>query len=162
MSLAWPSTAFVDETRSDQRYYLAAVTVEDRRHDAVREAMRGLRITGSKLHWTKESDERRREIVDVIADVGLLHMVVMRLVDPDETDERARRKCLRRLLWELDRRSIERVVLEARAPSQNERDMQLVARLRRSRELRGQLIADHRPGPTEPLLWLADSLAGAV
>jgi hypothetical protein len=57
MSLAWPSTAFVDETRSDQRYYLAAVTVEDRRHDGIREAMLGLRLSGSTLHWTKESDE---------------------------------------------------------------------------------------------------------
>jgi hypothetical protein len=100
MSLAWPGTAVVDETRSDQRYYLAAVTVEDRRHDAIREAMLGLRLSGSKFHWTKESDERRREIADVIAGLGLLHMVVMRLVDPDETDERARRKCLRRLLWD--------------------------------------------------------------
>lgn len=159
MRVSWPSTAFVDESESQNLYLLAAVIIQDRAADELRPAVDAMRLAGPKLHWTKESDQRRQQVVAAVVRLAIPALVVL---GTREIGERARRKSLRRMLWELDQRGVERVVFEARERRQNARDMELIAHLLRSHELRGPLHTDHVAGRVEPLLWLADVVAGAI
>lgn len=54
------------------------------------------------------------------------------------------------------------VALEAREARQNESDLKLLAGLRTDRHIGLELRMTHPKGPGEPLLWLADIVAGAV
>ncbi len=161
-SALWPTTALVDETQRAGEYLLAAVIVTEPRHAALRDEARALRIGGRKLHWHDESAARRTYLVHQLAAMPISSVVVVRAARPTEGAERARHKCLEGLLVELDLRDVDHAILEAREPSQNRRDLDLVARLRQGRRVRSKLRVDHAAGPTEPLLWLADILAGAV
>jgi hypothetical protein len=158
----WPATALIDETQSGGEYLLAAVIMSEPRRAALRDEALALRISGRKLHWHNESATRRAYLVHQLAAMPISSVVVVRTARTAEGDERSRRKCLEGLLVELDRRDVDQAVLEAREPSQNRRDLDLVARLRQGRRLRSRLRVDHAAGPAEPLLWLADIVAGAV
>lgn len=162
MKVEWPSTAFIDETQDEGWYLLAAVVVEDRVHVMVRDTTIRLRKGAPKVHWWLESDARRVVLTDHLRSVGGKHLVVVRSRLADEKDERSRRKCLDALFVALEAAGVDHAVFEARERRQNERDRAALDFLRRSKRLRGQLKIDHRPGPTEPLLWLADILAGVV
>lgn len=158
----WPATALIDETQSGSEYLLAAVIViEPHRLHLQQEAL-ALRVGGRKLHWHDESATRRAHLVHKLSAMPISSVVTVRSARVAEDDERSQRKCLEGLLVELDNRHVDQAVLEAREPSQNRRDMDLVARLRQGRRLRSRLRVDHAPGPAEPLLWLADIVAGAV
>ena len=70
--------------------------------DGIRGTLRSL-IVGPqpRLHWHSELVSTRTRIVATIAELPLEHLVVVREgVDP-KRQERARRKCLERLLFEL-------------------------------------------------------------
>ena len=161
-------TAYVDESEPDPRsgsasvYLLAAALIEDVEHDAARTAMEALRVRGQKkLHWNAEEAKRRTLIVQTVARLPTMHLVVAR-TDAAATSERRRRKCLETLLPELESAKVDRVYLEAREMRQNQRDVQLLAGLRAQRVVGSALRLDHLPGPSEPLLWIADVVAGAV
>ncbi|PPF78928.1 hypothetical protein C5B96_13935 [Subtercola sp. Z020] len=51
--------------------------------------------------------------------------------------------------------------LESRGPS-DKLDRALVDALRSKRQLESSTRIEHVPGPAEPLLWIADTLCGAV
>lgn len=67
-----------------------------------------------------------------------------------------------RLLWELEQLGVPHLHVEARQREQDNRDRRLLDQLRAGRILDGRLRMDHLPGPKEPLLWIADAIAGAV
>ncbi|WP_172144083.1 hypothetical protein [Bifidobacterium panos] len=75
-------------------------------------------------------------------------------------DERARRKCLERLLQLLEQHGVDRLVLESRTASQDARDRHLVSYLYTSHVLRS-IRLDHVRGDCEPCLWLPDQILGA-
>jgi len=122
----------------------------------------GLRLRGQrKLHWHDEDAPRRKHLVDAVAELSALHLVVVR-VDQHARPERRRRLCLAELLVQLQARGVEQLYLEGREAKQNTRDRDLIGKLRAQRRLDGQLRMDHQPGPTNPLLWIPDIVAGAV
>ena len=128
----------------------------------VRDVLRAL-VVGPhpRLHWRDELESTRAETVDAIAELGLTHVVVVRAdVDP-KRQERARRKCLERLLFELSSRRVGRVWLEARTPTLNRRDIKLVDAVR-STGILADLSVDFARPLEEPLLWVPDAVAGAV
>jgi len=90
------------------------------------------------------------------------HVAVLHRGRPSERLERRRRRCLERLLFELISRGIEHVVLEARAPSQNKLDRDMLDALRARRVVGAGLRMEHVLGNAEPLLWLPDLVCGAV
>jgi hypothetical protein len=158
----WPSTAFVDETQGVDWYLLAAVIVEDRGLEEYRREAVRWRVGGPKVHWWAERADRRNMLATNLQRLDLRQLVVVRLRRPNERDERCRRKCLETLLINLERIGVETVVFESRERRQNDGDREASDYLRRSKVLRGTLRLEHRAGRTEPLLWLADVLAGAV
>jgi hypothetical protein len=159
--------AFVDESESNRQadpdtYLLAAALVHSEDYDTVSEQMRALRLPHQKkLHW---SDDRNRHeyITSTIAELDVLHVVVVRDSTPDETVNRRRKKCLERLLYELDDRGVIHVSCEARQKKQNEQDVKIMTHMRTTKQIRGAMKIDHPAGPTEPALWLADAVVGAV
>jgi hypothetical protein len=82
-------------------------------------------------------------------------------LDP-RRQERARRHCLRRLLFELEAAGVGHVWLESRGRHQDPLDLQAVNVLRIQRVIGAGLVVDHTRPLDEPLLWVPDIVAGAV
>jgi len=107
-----PVIAYVDESLrldGEGRYVLAAVLVPDARADEIRTT---LRRGERRFHWhTARGSER----VAAVAELGLEIVVATTGAFDCEHTERARRRCLRQLLWEFGERSVAEVVLGAGA-----------------------------------------------
>ncbi|MFJ5305220.1 hypothetical protein [Streptomyces sp. NPDC088350] len=159
--------AFMDESESDRKadpdtYLLAVTLVQPQTLDPTRATMLSLRAPGQrKLHWHSESSRRRAFVIERIAALDAQHLIVVRDGRPGEASERRRRKCLARTAWELDLRGVTRLIAESREARQNGRDMKTIAYLRSNGTIGSALRLFHEPGPREPLLWAADSVAGA-
>jgi hypothetical protein len=161
--------AFMDESESDRRadpgtYILAAALIEPDALEKTQTQIRTLLVPGQrKLHWRDESARRRLAIAETIAMLDSVHLVVARTGgSPRETSERRRRKCLERMVCELDQRGVDHIVAESRESTQNMNDMTVFNALRSSRTVSARLRLVHQPGPVEPALWIADAIAGAV
>jgi hypothetical protein len=76
--------------------------------------------------------------------------------------ERARRKVLERLLWELDRRQVSNVLLESRHAERNAHDRKALGAFRSQHVISRRLVVGFTEPIQEPLLWLPDAIAGAV
>lgn len=163
-----PWEAFLDESESDRSadpdtYILAAALIDPAHLDVAREAMRRLLFKGQrKLHWRAESDKRRLQIIETVADAPVEHLVVVRDGRLGERSERRRRHCLERLCFELDQLGVTRATLESRGRADDRRDREMLDTLRSRQIVRGRLRMHHVPGPTEALLWLPDAVCGAV
>lgn len=159
--------AFVDESsavRSDtrQEYLIGAALIPLDKCDEVREDLRSLALPGQiKLHWTDESESRRRAIVDKIATLSPMTVVVTHLSERLRKTERCRRKCLEALYHDMVGMEVFDVLLEDRSVSQNKNDRGHLVALR-SQGLDTRLRIDHQRGGDEPLLWIADILLGAI
>jgi hypothetical protein len=131
--------------------------------DAIRDTLRSLTARrAGRLHWREEDRRRRDHIAATIAALDIAAIAVIGSPVDNARQERARRCCLERLLFELGDAGVSHSWLEARTPSLNRRDTRFVDTAR-DREL---LPAEMRVGfvqPTEePMLWLPDAVAGAV
>lgn len=76
--------------------------------------------------------------------------------------ERARRCCLERLLYELDQLGVSEVRMESRTAAQDRRDVRLVDSARRKRLISHELQVTFARPTGEPMLWLPDAVAGAM
>lgn len=159
--------AWVDEsivTGTIEGYYVLAATVaEPGLCEPVREQVRRLLVGRSqRLHWRDEPQRRRRLIARTVASLDPTHTVVVGApVDP-RRQERARRLCMERLLYELGALRVRHVWLETRTESLNRRDLELVAALRSKGALVDTTVVDFALPTDEPMLWLPDAVAGAV
>lgn len=161
-------SAWGDESGSNARkdpgtYLIAAAIVQDEYVDPCRDAMGGLLLPHErKVHWRDDSDNRRRRVVDVVLSLPVEGFVVVRQVGAGDHPERARRKCLERLVPELESLGCAAFTLESRGFVQDQRDMSMVDSLRRARAVSSAIKVHHQPGPKDPLLWISDALCGAV
>lgn len=94
--------------------------------------------------------------------LGLPSLVAVAAPIDPRRQERARRKCLERLLWELTELGTRDVLLESRQERRDVHDRKAIA----AAQQRGAIPADLRYSfgrpDQEPLLWLADAVAGVV
>lgn len=161
-----PVTAYVDESEPGDRrdpgaYILGAVLVTDDAAEDFRTSLRGLKPTGaSKLHWTESDHRHRLRVAEELANHVWRGIVVVGLHQGTTRSERRRRLTLERLLVELAAVGVHTAVLESRGPADRS-DRAHVDALRAQRAVLGVRI-DHRPGASEPLLWAADALCGAI
>ena len=160
--------AWVDESGSDHvqdpgTYALAAAIGRLRDEDEVRRQLQRLRLPGQvKLHWRDESERRRTSISRAVAGLDLQHLVVVRCGADLERTERRRRKCLERLLYELEAQTVTEVVLESRGGSDDRRDIQMLNALRGQKRLGAAIRLTHVVGRSEPMLWIPDAVCGAI
>jgi hypothetical protein len=168
MTTARTLLAYVDESMSDTKrdpgtYLLAAGICDPADRDQIREQMQDLRLKGqNKLHWHDEDDKRRRQIIERVSHLPLMHLVVVRDDMPDARPERRRRLCMDRMLYELDQLEVATATFESRGPADDRRDMTMVATMRASKAITSQLRVGHEKGPEDPLLWVPDAVCGAM
>ena len=159
------ATAYVDESLRihEGLYVLAAVVVADAQADRHREALRALLYRGQRrLHWRDESSKRRSLLVSAAGQLPHTGVVVIASGVMPRRQERARRKCIERLLAELARRGVASVVFERRHEELDARDRAMVGALRRRRSVPAWLRVSWVAAADEPLLWLPDIAAGAA
>lgn len=143
-------------------YLLGAVVADPAVCGSFREALNGLRRRGPKLHWRDQDNRSRSEAIATIADFDAYHVVVVAApVDP-RRQERARAFCLERLAWQLDGHGVQLLTLEARPPQLMRRDRRTIDALRSKHALPDGLRIDHAQPSTEPMLWIADQVLGAL
>lgn len=159
--------AFADESsclRSDttQEYLIGAVIVDESDCEAMRDALRPLRLPGQiKPHWTDEGPRRKQKITETIADLGSMHAVVAHLSERRRRQERFRRKCLETLYFELCEMRVLAITFESRSSRQDEADRAHVVSLQNQGLYQGLRIG-HCKGGDDPLLWITDAVLGAV
>lgn len=159
---AWSDESF-QEKDSDGFYIIAAAVIEAAAIEQARELMmqlRGARAT-SKAHWTQMGSREREYAAKAVAGIGGLHVVAVGSPVPIRKQERARRKCLTELVVELHSFEVGHLYMEAREPQLNARDVKTIQYARFKLPKGTRFRIDHVPGGTEPLLWVADVVAGA-
>jgi hypothetical protein len=114
------------------------------------------------LHWRDESSKRRALLVGTVRQLPHTGAVVIATGVTPRGQERARRKCIERLLAELAGRGVASVVFERRHEELDARDRAMVAVLQRQRSVPAWLRTSWVPAAEEPLLWLPDIAAGAA
>ncbi|UBU10607.1 hypothetical protein [Nonomuraea gerenzanensis] len=159
-----PFAAYVDESMVLARgvYLMAAVLVAPHQADRYRADLRALLLHRQlRLHWHDENDKRRTQLIEAVAEWrpdGIL--VVGTGMDPAR-QERARRKCMECLLWELGDHHVADVFFERRDAGLDRRDHELVVKLKGRHAVPPRLRLSWCDPVSEPLLWLADIIAGA-
>ena len=160
--------AWVDESGSDQThdpgtYLLAAAIGRIATASTIRDQISGLRLPGQiKLHWRDESAKRQADITRPVAACELEHLVVVRTEAVEDRPERRRRKCLERLLLELELKGVTDVVFESRGKADDRRDRDMLNALRGQKIVSASVRITHVVGRDEPLLWIPDAVCGAV
>lgn len=162
-----PLHAWVDESiHVGNRLYLLAAAVapcDEKQLDDCRDRLRSLvRHARRRLHWNSEEERDLVAIAAAIATMPLTNIVVTATRLDPKRQERARRKCLEQLLHRLAADQVEHVWLESRDAIGNKRDLTMVATLRSAHALPASIRVDHARPLDEPMLWLPDSVAGAV
>ncbi|MER7015970.1 hypothetical protein ABT324_31445 [Saccharopolyspora sp. NPDC000359] len=161
MPIAYGDESF-REHRQQGFYVLASVIVDTQEAEEAREVLLGLRGKHRKLHWYEMEPDEQHRTIKHLADLDGLHVVVTGAPVPRQKQERARAKCLARLIHELHGFGVDLLVLEARSAELNRRDVSTAATARRSfLPKEAQFRVAHCPGPLEPMLWAADVIAGA-
>jgi len=157
------SVAFVDEAIRERWYVLAATVLIEDDAERIREHLHGLLLRGQqRLHWREESAPRRAKLASAVCATGCTSVVVVGIGMDQRKQERARRRCLGRLLWELDQLRDERGVAETRHAERNATDIRAFGAFRKSGMVSAALSFEHGRPAQEPLLWLPDIVAGAV
>ncbi len=152
-----PTDAFVDESIRGQRYLLGCVLLEARALTTVRRALIDIKVANRRVHFTKESPKRRRDILQLIASLPVQSFVVICRTAHGVKEVDARSACLREIVGRLQSDGVSRLVLESR---QDDREDVSVIERERAREPR--LVFEHRRPKEEPLLWIADAVTWAV
>jgi len=156
--------AYVDESepgggRDHTAYLVAAVVIAiDAELHARRdvEARRPARMR--KLHWYEALPGQRLSWLDLLRHA--IEILIIRYDGPPARPERRRRRCLERLVHELDSRGVRHLVFESRGPHADRGDQKILDAIR-SRGLGVHLRHEHLRGSEEPLLALADIACGA-
>jgi hypothetical protein len=152
--------AYVDESIRSGRYLLGSVVVDA--HDAgrLRRSVRKLTLPGQRrLHFNKEGNRRRRELIDALTRLDLEAYVFSCRHSVVVTPETARARCIRALVQNTQARGVEaELLIESRA----ELDVIDGVTVGNARRPDPRLSFQHLLPDNDPLLWLPDGFAWAV
>lgn len=150
------SSVFVDESKR-QGLVLVGVRVDGDDLAKVRSDLRQLLLPQqSHLHFTRESEGRRRSIVDALCGANIRASIYV--ADPADHAVQARTHCLRALIAHCAETNVGRVVIEE-DESLRRHDQAVLFGAVRDLSLAGSLVYSHARKRTEPLLWAADAIA---
>ncbi|WP_033436442.1 hypothetical protein [Saccharothrix sp. NRRL B-16314] len=146
--------AFVDESRRNDTYYLAAAIVQPQDLKRLRSQLRGLLFPGQReLHFYKEKPARRKLLLSNVVEFGV--RVDIYRGSCGRSEERARQECLARLTEDLLDIDGRRLVLDSRE-ARDAHDELTIRRALGKRARETGLVYEHFTSTAEPLLWLAD------
>jgi hypothetical protein len=141
----------------------AVALVDPDRQEFAREAMRALRPSGAaRLHWVRNAASLRHQTIGAVVAETVQVKAYLAYFDHERRQDEARRRCLIQLLLEHGGPPVSEIVLDRRSDHQDVRDHAfLMAQCMRFGLPRPPKVRIADSG-TEPLLWLADAVAGAV
>lgn len=146
----------------DDVYLMGAIIATPANAPVLGEAMRDLLLPGQKkVHWHGDQPSRHDAVIDVVSALPLEAVVVVRQGPKTDKDDRRRRKVLEALAPALDGLGCVDLTLESRGSRADKRDREMLDALR-ARQRVDRLRLTHAPGPSDPLLWVADAVVGAV
>lgn len=158
-------TAYVDESlrqTTSGLYLVAAAVIIDERADNARHHVRKV-LTGHqrRFHWNDAGEAQRAQMVEVVGALAPTLLAYACRPLPKRQD-RARALCVGSLVWDLQQLDVSHVVFESRQARNDRKDADTIEQARRAqRAAPGLTYAFNRP-QAEPLLWVADAVAGAV
>jgi hypothetical protein len=157
--------AYVDESirRSESGIYLvAAAIVTDVDLDEARYRVRSVIGRGQpRFHWRDESEPQRRRMLEAIVELGPTAAAYV-CVPTGRRQDRARALCIGRMLWDLKELGARHVTFESRQPHNDRKDARTIERAKRSGTAAAELRYVFQRPLDEPLLWVADALAGVA
>ncbi|MEU5759578.1 hypothetical protein [Nocardia sp. NPDC047648] len=131
--------------RDPGTYIVAAALIESEDVPVIRKTMDGLLLPSEKkVHWQGSSDERRQELVGVVAQLPMCSIVVVH-TDRSSADRRHRRKCLEHLFPHLTHLSCVNVTFESRG-SLDRSDLDILQKFRARRLLEANMRIEHQRG----------------
>lgn len=147
---------FVDESKR-HGLLVAAAVVQPRDLAPTRTVLRRLCLPGqARLHFTKERDDRRGQILAAILGLGVVVDLYDATAIPNQ--QQARAACLRAVVQDLASAGGQRLVLE-QDDSLVRSDQAVLYTAVRDAGASGRLTYEHLPARSEPLLWVADAAA---
>ena len=161
---AWvDESVIVGRAGSTGTYTMAAVITDSAHCDELRYELRTLTIRpGVRLHWVAESEKRRDLIAEAVGRMDIAAILTVGTPMERSRQERARRCCLERVLYELAQFGVSQACLESRAAAQDKRDLRLIDSARRKRLISHDLTVTFARPSEDPMLWLPDAVAGAM
>lgn len=156
--------AFSDESERAGVFLLAVVLVAPKDLDTGRLAMRRLLLGGERsLHAAKESPRRRRQLLDVVARSERLSAVVFRYRRSQGVDrDNARSRVIQAATELIIERGVTAWTLDNLGPAERAKDRNTIGHALARADTGHQVVFDHRPSVSEPLLWAADAVCWAV
>jgi hypothetical protein len=117
------------------------------------------------LHWLNEGPVLRSAIIEMIGHLDLQVYAVIGSTPARHAIELVREECLREVFRSVREHEVERIVIESRERStrvvgQNRRDFGTLIDARHAGDLSPSVAYEWVP-KDEPLVWLADAVAGA-
>lgn len=163
MTSAYADESF-HEAPSGGFYVLAAAMFDPAAFETARAAMRDVlgKRRAKKLHWSEMDAQQRHNAAKAVAGIDSFHVVTVGVPMPVKRQERARAKCLHRLVFELHSYGVTHLMIESRTDQLDRRDVATVTRARLRLSKDALFLVDHQAGADEPLFWAADVVAGAV
>ena len=141
--------------------YLLGATIfsEDPAHTL--EALKRLQPPGArKLHWRDLGRQTQKRSLEAIAKAQQTTHIVVASPLKSNKQERARRKCLQKMLTELENQGIDKLILESRKPVLNNKDIDFLLYLRRSGII-SKIELEHIEAKDNPRLLVPDQVLGA-
>lgn len=113
-----------------------------------------------KLHWRDMTYRLQAKSLRALSRVEHVTTIVVGAPLPKKKQERGRRKCLERLLPELESNGVSFFVLESRGNQKDKKDIELLLSMRR-KGLIDEIEIAHKRAENEPKLWIPDQILGA-
>ena len=117
--------------------------------------------TAAKLHWRDMGYRAQRKSLEIISELELTCTVAIARPLDGKRQERARRKCLERLITTLEEAGGRSLILETRDDALDRRDIDFVKNAKASMRI-GSLSVAHADATSYPQLWIPDQLIGAM
>jgi hypothetical protein len=156
--------AYVDESMRGSAgglYLVAAAVIVDAELDfARRQALGVLLPRQHRFHWRNESEPQRDLMLKAIASLEYRALVYACHPAP-RRQERARALCLEKMLWDFRDEGVDMVVFESREAHNDKKDAKNIAHAQRAGRAPDDFRYSFMRPQGEPLLWIADAIAGA-
>jgi hypothetical protein len=151
-----PVHAFLDENK-ERRLTVVVAIVAPEDLATCRRSMSGLVLPGqNRVHFTKERDSRRGQILNVICGLPLVADVYQS--SPETSARQARPETLRMVIRDLASQQASRLVIE-QDDSVFTTDKAVLYQAVRQAGVKDLLRYDHLRPQSEPLLWVPDAIA---
>jgi hypothetical protein len=161
-SRAEPLVGLVDESidiPGRRCYIVAAVIIAQGDKADVRRALRGMLPPGRSFHNRAEKEGTRRAVLQLIGGVARSVFIYRCIPAPD--GEKARDACFAAMWPHLRSRPVAELIIDSRETNDGRDRSRLIAAGQKG-HLSPDLRYAHVRAHGEPLLWLADALAGAA